>query len=268
LWDLIRENGSEIVKDIDHLKKENLEFIDSKKFNGINIINNEEVLISKNVIIKPGVVIDASNGPVYIDEYAFIYPNAVIEGPVCIGESAKIKAGASIYENVSIGKLCKIGGEVEDSVILSYSNKQHAGFIGHSYLGSWVNLGADTNCSDLKNNYSTVKVQLNGKAVDTESQLLGVIIGDHSKTAINTMFNTGTVVGFSCNIFGAGFPDKYIPSFSWGGSESLSTYDLDKSIATAKIVLNRRDEKFLPANEELFVNIFNLTSEERNEQQN
>jgi UDP-N-acetylglucosamine diphosphorylase/glucosamine-1-phosphate N-acetyltransferase len=268
LWDLIRENGSEIVKDIDHLKKENLEFVDSKKFNGINIINNEEVLISKNVIIKPGVVIDASNGPVYIDEYAFIYPNAVIEGPVCIGESAKIKAGASIYENVSIGKLCKIGGEVEDSVILSYSNKQHAGFIGHSYLGSWVNLGADTNCSDLKNNYSTVKVQLNGKAVDTESQLLGVIIGDHSKTAINTMFNTGTVVGFSCNIFGAGFPDKYIPSFSWGGSESLSTYDLDKSIATAKIVLNRRDEKFLPANEELFVNIFNLTSEERNEQQN
>jgi len=169
---------------------------------------------------------------------------------------------------VSVGKECKIGGEVEDSIVLPYSNKQHAGFIGHSYLGSWVNLGADTNCSDLKNNYSTIKVQLNGKAVDTETQFLGVMMGDHSKTAINTMFNTGTLVGFSCNVFGAGFPDKYIPSFSWGGSDGLSTYTLDKSISTAKVVMSRRDEKFLPANENLFEKIFNLTSKERNEQRN
>ncbi|MCZ6704104.1 MAG: transferase, partial [Ignavibacteria bacterium] len=211
---------------------------------------------------------DASNGPVYVDENAFIHPNAVIEGPVYIGETVTIKAGASIYENVSIGKLCKIGGEVEDSVLLPYSNKQHAGFIGHSYLGSWVNLGADSNCSDLKNNYGTIKVQLNGKVVDTGSQFLGVIMGDHSKTAINTMFNTGTIVGFSCNIFGIGFPDKYIPSFSWGGSENLSTYELDKSMATAKIVMKRRDEELLPANEKLFENIFKLTTEERNEQRN
>ena len=265
LWDLIRENGIEIVKDIGHLKKENLEFIDSKSFDGINVVNEKEIFIRKNVTIKPGVVIDATNGPVYIDENAFIFPNAVIEGPVYIGESAKIKAGAQIYENVSIGKLCKVGGEVEESIFLSYSNKQHAGFIGHSYLGSWVNLGADTNCSDLKNNYSSIKVQLNGKAVDTGSQFLGVLIGDHSKTAINTMFNTGTVVGFSCNIFGAGFPDKYIPSFSWGGSESMSTYELNKSIATTKIVMNRRSEELLPENEKLFEYIFNLTSEERNE---
>jgi UDP-N-acetylglucosamine diphosphorylase/glucosamine-1-phosphate N-acetyltransferase len=268
LWDLIKENGSEIAKDIDVLEKENLEFVDSNQFKGINIINKDEVFIRNNVTIKPGVVIDASNGPVYIDENAFIYPNAVIEGPVYIGESAKIKAGASIYENVSIGKLCKIGGEVEDSIIFPYTNKQHAGFIGHSYLGSWVNLGADTNCSDLKNNYSTVKVQLNGKAVDSGSQFLGVMMGDHSKTGINTMFNTGTVVGYSCNIFGAGFPDKYIPCFSWGGSESLSTYELAKSVATAKIVMNRRNEKLLPANEKLFENLFNLTSEERNGQRN
>ena len=268
LWDLIKENGTEIVNDIEQIKKENHEFVDSKSFNGINIVNEEEVFICKNVNIKPGVVIDASNGPVYIDENAFIFPNAVIEGPVYIGESTRIKAGASIYENVSIGKLCKVGGEVEDSIILPYSNKQHAGFIGHSYLGSWVNLGADTNCSDLKNNYSTIKVQLNGKAVDSETQFLGVLIGDHSKTAINTMFNTGTIVGFSCNVFGAGFPDKYIPSFSWGGSEGMNPYELDKSIATARIVMNRRDEELLPANEKLFEKIFNLTSEERNEQRN
>lgn len=265
LWDLIGKNGSEIINDIDSMKKENYEFVDPNMIKGINIINKEEINICKSAAIKPGVVIDASNGPVYIDENAIIYPNAVIEGPVYIGESAKIKAGASIYENVSIGKICKIGGEVEDSVFLPYSNKQHAGFIGHSYLGSWVNLGADSNCSDLKNNYSTVKVQLNGKVIDTGIQFLGIVMGDHSKTAINTMFNTGTVVGFSCNIFGAGFPDKYIPSFSWGGLESLNTYELNKSIATAKIVMKRRDEEFLPANEKLFENIFKLTSEERNE---
>jgi UDP-N-acetylglucosamine diphosphorylase/glucosamine-1-phosphate N-acetyltransferase len=268
LWDLIRENGTEIVKDIGHLKKENPEFVDSNSFDGINIINKKEVFIRKNVTIKPGVVIDASNGPVFIDENAFIFPNSVIEGPAYIGKSAKIKAGAQIYENVSIGKLCKIGGEVEDTVFLPYSNKQHAGFIGHSYLGSWVKLGADTNCSDLKNNYSTIKVQLNGKSVDTQSQFLGVLIGDHSKTAINTMFNTGTVVGFSCNVFGAGFPDKYIPSFSWGGVENMTTYELDKSIATAKIVMNRRDEDLRPENEKVFEKIFNQTNDERNEQRN
>ena len=268
LWDLISKNGSEIVKDINELEKENLEFVDVKIFNGINTINEDEVFIRNNVTVKPGVVIDASNGPVYIDENAYIYPNAVIEGPAYIGESVKIKAGASIYENVSIGKLSKIGGEVEDTIFLPFSNKQHAGFIGHSYLGSWVNLGADTNCSDLKNNYSTVKVKLNGKAIDTGSQFLGVMVGDHSKTAINTMFNTGTVVGYSCNIFGAGFPDKYIPSFSWGGSENLNTYELNKSVETAKIVMNRRNEKLFPANERLFESIFKLTSEERNGQRN
>lgn len=268
LWDLIGKNGSEIVRDISDLEKENLEFVDSNLFQGINIINKDEVFIRNIVTIKPGVVIDASSGPVYIDKNAFIYPNSVIEGPVYIGESVKIKAGAVIYENVSIGKLCKIGGEVEDSIILPYSNKQHSGFIGHSYLGSWVNLGADTNCSDLKNNYSTVKVHFNEKAVDSGSQFLGVMMGDHSKTAINTMFNTGTVVGYSCNIFGAGFPDKYIPSFSWGGSENMSTYELDKSITTAKVVMNRRNEKLLPANEKLFQSIFKLTSEERNGQRN
>ena len=268
LWDLIRENGSEIVKDISGIKKENNEFADSNMFKGVNCINLEDIFIRKDVTIKPGVVIDASNGPIFIDENVFIYPNAVIEGPVYIGKSAKIKAGASIYENVSIGMFCKIGGEVEDSIILPYSNKQHSGFIGHAYLGSWINLGADTNCSDLKNNYSTIKVQVNGKAVDTGSQFLGVLMADHSKTAINTMFNTGTVVGYSCNVFGAGFPDKYIPSFSWGGSDILSTYELDKSISTARIIMARRDEKLLPANEKLFENIFNLTIEERNDRRN
>ena len=264
LWEMIEKNGKEIVSDIEELRNTGYFVSHLDDFTGVNFVNPDEIFIRRNVTIKPGVVIDASNGPVLIDEEAFIYPNAVIEGPAYIGKSTKIKSGATIYENVSIGNVCKVGGEVEDTIILPYSNKQHAGFIGHAYLGSWVNLGADTNCSDLKNNYSTIKLKLNGKTIDTKSQFLGVIIGDHSKSAINTMFNTGTIVGFSSNIYGAGFPDKYIPSFSWGGADGLTTYDLQKSIQTAKVVFGRRDKEFTDVHGQLFETIFNLTKDERN----
>ena len=263
LWEMITDNGSEIVKDAEALTKDNSDFINTKDFEGVSFINTEKIFIKKNATIKPGVVIDATNGAVYIDDNVFIYPNAVIEGPVYIGKDSMIKIGAAIYENVSIGSNCKIGGEVEDAIILPYTNKQHAGFIGHSYLGSWVNLGADTNCSDLKNNYSTIKVKLNNETIDTGTQFLGVIIGDHSKSAINTMFNTGTIVGISSNIFGAGFPEKYIPSFSWGGAEGLTTYELNKSIQTAKIVFGRRNKEFTIEDEKLLETVFNLTKEER-----
>lgn len=263
LWEMIKDNGSEIVKDAEALTIDNSDFTNTKDFEGVSFINTEKIFIKKNATIKPGVVIDAANGAVYIDDNVFIYPNAVIEGPVYIGKDSKIKIGAAIYENVSIGSNCKIGGEVEDAIILPYTNKQHAGFIGHSYLGSWVNVGADTSCSDLKNNYSTVKVKLNGKTIDTGTQFLGVIIGDHSKSAINTMFNTGTIVGISSNIFGAGFPVKYIPSFSWGGADGLTTYELNKSIQTAKIVFGRRNKEFTTGDEKLLETVFNLTKEER-----
>ncbi|MCW9066314.1 MAG: GlmU family protein [Ignavibacteriaceae bacterium] len=263
LWEMISDNGSEIVKDAELLTKDKSDFTNTKNFDGVSFINADKIFIKKNANINPGVVIDATNGAVYIDDNVFILPNAVIEGPVYIGKDSKIKIGAAIYENVSIGSNCKIGGEVEDSIILSYTNKQHAGFIGHSYLGSWVNLGADTNCSDLKNNYSAVKVNLNGKSVDTGMQFLGVIIGDHSKSAINTMFNTGTIIGISSNIFGAGFPQKYIPSFSWGGTDGLTTYELNKSIQTAKIVFGRRKKEFTSEDEKLLETVFSLTKEER-----
>ncbi len=263
LWEMITNNGSEIVNDIEHLRKTGYFISHLDDFSGVNFVNPDEIFIRQNVTVKPGVVIDATNGPVYIDDDVFIYPNAVIEGPVYIGKDSKIKIGASIYENVSIGSNCKIGGEVEDAIILPYTNKQHAGFIGHSYLGSWVNLGADTNCSDLKNNYSTIKVKLNDETIDTDTQFLGVIIGDHSKSAINTMFNTGTTVGISSNIFGAGFPEKYIPSFSWGGADGLTTYELNKSIHTTKIVFGRRNKEFTTGDEKLLETVFNLTKEER-----
>ena len=263
LWEMISNNGSEIVNDAEALTKEKSEFTNTNNFEGVSFVNAEKIFIKKNVTIKPGVVIDATNGAVYIDDNVFIYPNAVIEGPVYIGKDSKIKIGAAVYENVSIGSNCKIGGEVEDAIILPYTNKQHAGFIGHSYLGSWVNLGADTNCSDLKNNYSTIKIKLNSKLIDTNSQFLGVIIGDHSKSAINTMFNTGTIIGISTNVFGAGFPGKYIPSFSWGGVDGLTTYELNKSIQTASIVFGRRNKEFTTEDEKLLETVFNLTKEER-----
>ncbi len=211
LWDLVYLNGEELKKDIAFLSAKNKikgTKLEKDKYAGVNFINPEQVFISENVNIKPGVVLDASKGPIYLDKDVFIFPNAVIEGPVYIGESSQVKSCATIYENVSVGKVCKVGGEIEDSIIMSYSNKQHSGFLGHSYLGSWVNIGADTNCSDLQNNYGTIKVQVNGRHIDTGRQFVGLMMGDHSKTAINTMFNTGTVVGFSCNVYGEGFPSK------------------------------------------------------------
>ncbi len=263
LWDLINNNGKQIAEDFNYLKNSSKENFADKIDPSVHIINKTNVFVGKDVTIKPGVVLDASNGPIIIGNNAFIYPNAVIEGPVFIGESSKIKSGAAIYENVSIGKVCKVGGEVEQSIFMDYSNKQHAGFIGHSYIGSWVNLGADTNNSDLKNNYSKIKIKLSNKEVDTGSQFLGLMIGDHSKSAINTMFNTGTVVGFSCNIFAPGFPEKYVPSFTWGGDDSSTVYDIKKAIETAKIVTSRRKIDFEKKDELLFNTIFDLTKNDR-----
>ena len=266
LWDLVYLNGVELKKDIAFLASKNKNKgtkLEKDKYTGVIFINAEQVFISENVVIKPGVVLDASKGPIYLDMDVIIFPNAVIEGPVYIGESSKVKSCATIYENVSIGKVCKVGGEIENSIIMSYSNKQHSGFLGHSYLGSWVNIGADTNCSDLQNNYGTIKVQVNGRHIDTGRQFVGLIMGDHSKTAINTMFNTGTVVGFSCNVYGEGFPPKYISSFGWGGSSSVKEYKLAKAVETAKAVFKRRDKVFSEEEENIFSTIFNLTKEDR-----
>ena len=263
LWDIINHNGKQIIEDFNYFKNIFRENFVEKINSSVHIINKENIFAGKDVTVKPGVVLDASNGPIIIDDNVFIYPNAVIEGPCSIGKSSRIKSSASIYENVSIGKVCKVGGEVEQSVFMDYSNKQHAGFIGHSYIGSWVNLGADTNNSDLKNNYSKIRIKLSGKEVNTGSQFLGLMIGDHSKSAINTMFNTGTVVGFSCNIFASGFPEKYIPSFTWGGDESSTVYDIKKAIETAKIVTSRRKIDFEKKDELMFNTIFDLTKNDR-----
>ena len=263
-WDLIANNGQQIISDFQLIKKQ---FPDNSiagiLYEGAHIINKEQIIMGKGAKIKPGAVIDAENGPVFIDENAVIYPNSTIEGPAYIGANSQIKIGAKIYENTSIGEVCKVGGEVEESIIHSYSNKQHDGFLGHSYLAKWVNLGADTNNSDLKNNYGSVRVVINGEQIDSGSMFVGLTMGDHSKSAINTMFNTGTVVGVSSNIFGGSFPSKYIPSFSWGGSESITSYDLDRSIEVARRVMLRRKITMSAEDEKLFRKIFDLTKEAR-----
>ncbi|NWG29737.1 MAG: GlmU family protein [Ignavibacteriaceae bacterium] len=261
LWDFVYSNGKEIQNDFKFYTKGKSSA--KKKFPGVNFVNKKNIFIGKDVEIKPGVVLDASTGPIFIEKNVTILPNAVIQGPFYVGESSKIKSCATIYPNVSIGKICKVGGEVEDSIIHPYTNKQHSGFLGHSYIGSWINLGADTNNSDLQNNYGSITVQVNGKRINSGKQFVGLIMGDHSKTAINTMFNTGTVVGFSSNVFGAGFPPKYFPSFGWGGNESMQEYKLSKAIETAKAVFARRDKEFTKEDELLFETIFNLTKEDR-----
>ena len=261
LWDLVSLNGKEIENDFRiYVKKKSFS---KKKYSGVNFVNKKNIFLGKDVDIKPGVVLDASTGSIFIEKNVTIFPNAVIQGPFYIGESSKIKSCATIYPNVSIGKVCKIGGEVEDTIIHPYSNKQHSGFLGHSYLGSWINFGADTNNSDLQNNYGPITVQVNGKRINSGKQFVGLMMGDHSKTAINTMFNTGTVVGFSSNVFGAGFPPKYIPSFGWGGAESMKQYKLSKAFETAKAVFARRGKEFKKEDEQLFEYIFNFTQEDR-----
>jgi len=260
-WELVHHTSSEIEKDFNRLK--GAKRISGKIYPSVHLINKRNIIIGNGSIIKSGVVIDAENGPVIIGKNVTIMPNAVVEGPVFIGDNSIIKIGAKIYQGTSIGECCKVGGEVEASIIQSYSNKQHEGFLGHSYLGSWVNLGADTNTSDLKNNYSTIRVRVNGQMIDSGSQFVGLTIGDHSKSGINVMFDTGTVVGVSCNIYGAGLPPKFMPSFAWGGEKELTVYDLEKSIDTMKRVMIRRNVKMSESYEKLVRKVFKDTMRER-----
>lgn len=255
IWDLIFANES--------LLQEDAEFFHS--FNPLSNSANvylkhpEKIFISPDAEIEPGVVLDATEGPIIVDEEAVIMANSVIKGPVYIGKKSLIKALSKCYGHLSIGPVCKIGGEVAESIILGYSNKQHDGFLGHAYLGEWCNLGADTNNSDLKNNYSEITVYLNGKATQTGHRFLGLIMGDHSKTAINTSFNTGTIVGINANIFARGFVKKFVPSFSWHGDNLMRKYDLQKAKEVAQIVMGRRNIQFTEAVSEVFDYLYEFT---------
>lgn len=260
-WDLVHENSSQIEADFRFLGSGGR--IEGTVYDGTSLLNKRQIYIGTGSKVKPGAVLDAESGPIYIGDDVTIMPNAVIEGPASIGRGSTIKIGAKIYEGTSIGEMCKVGGEVEESIIHAFSNKQHEGFLGHAYLGQWVNIGADTNNSDLKNNYSPVRVILDGRAVDSGSLFVGLFMGDHSKTGINTMFNTGTVVGVMSNVFGAGYPPKYIPSFSWGGAEGLTEHKLELALETARRVMARRKRQLTGAEETVLREVFEQTKSER-----
>lgn len=251
-WDLVHRSGEEIIRDFRSVRGRGAAPIPRQAA----VLGRKNIRMGTGAVIKPGVVLDASEGPIILGNGVTLMPNSVIQGPAFVGDRSVLKIGARIYPGTSVGAHCKVGGEVAESVIQSYSNKQHDGFLGHSYLGSWVNIGADTNTSDLKNTYGTVRVRVDGRTVDTGLQFVGLTMGDHAKTGINVMFDTGSVVGISCNIFGPGLPPKFIPSFSWGTSESLTAYRLEESLETARRAMARRDVVMSRAYEEVFRSLF------------
>jgi UDP-N-acetylglucosamine diphosphorylase/glucosamine-1-phosphate N-acetyltransferase len=225
-----------------------------------------KVLGSGNIFLEEGAkvecaIINAETGPVYIGKNAEVMEGAMIRGPFALCNNATIKMGAKIYGATTVGPHCKVGGEVNNSVFFGHSNKAHDGFIGNSVIGEWCNIGADSNNSNLKNNYSTVRVwdYESSEMIDSGKQFCGLFMGDHSKCSINTMFNTGTVVGVSSNIFGSGFPPKFVDSFSWGGDTSSEKFLLPKALKLAAEVYHRRDMDFDHVEESIFNEVFKLT---------
>ncbi len=261
-WDLIERNGSMIEADAAFFMLGTVDPM-AQIASSAELVHPERIFIGPDTRIGPGAILDATDGPIVVDAGAVIMPQALIMGPAYIGTHATIKAAAKIYHNTTIGPWCKVGGEVEGTIFHSYANKQHDGFVGHSYLASWTNLGADTNTSDLKNNYSSIRVTLEGREFETGSMFLGTIMADHTKCGINTMFNTGTVAGVGCNIFGGDFPPKFLPSFAWGGADGLQEYDFDRFCATASIVMQRRGKQLTENERQLLRDVFVETSGQR-----
>ncbi|MGE0637596.1 MAG: GlmU family protein [Bacteroidia bacterium] len=257
LWDIFQKNAEAIEADFKLLTKGRK----SANISSTNtLINPENIFLEEGAKVEAS-VINASSGPVYIAKDAEIMEGSLIRGPFALCEHSTLKMGAKIYGATTIGPHSKVGGEVNNSVIFGYSNKAHDGFLGNAVIGEWCNLGADSNNSNLKNNYAEVKLwnYAENTFVSTGSQFCGLIMGDHSKCGINTMFNTGTVVGVSCNIFGAGFPRNFVPSFSWGGANGFMNYNLDKALETAKLVMERRHIELTKEDEKIFEHITELT---------
>ena len=231
----------------------------------VTSVRTEQIHLGSGATVRPGAILHAENGPIYVDKNATVFEQAVVRGPCYIGPKTQIKPMADL-QNAAFGYYCKVGGEVHDTVMHSLSNKSHPGFLGHAYLGRWCNLGADTNNSNLKNDYGTVSAYApaEGTFVDTGRQFAGLFMGDHSKCGINTMFNTGTVVGTCCNLYGGDFPPRYVPPFSWGGpANGFSEYRLDKALSVAERVMGRRDTPFTDADRTLLTTLFERTADER-----
>ena len=260
-WDIFKLNGEAIKRDFKLLTTDR----ESQLIPEMTVAFNKDQIFIEEGAILPLCSLNANDGPIYIGKNSEIMEGSMIRGPFALCENATIKMGAKIYGATTIGPHSKIGGEVNNCVIFGYSNKGHDGFLGNSVLGEWCNIGADTNNSNLKNNYAEVRLwdyETEGFA-KTGLQFCGLMMGDHSKCGINTMFNTGTVVGVSTNIFGSGFPRNFIPSFSWGGSAGMITYKTNKAFEVAKVVMSRRDIAFTEVDVQILEHIFKETSKWR-----
>ena len=260
-WDIFSKNDFAINFDFKLITEDR----ESEPINSSNFVKNPE-----NIFIEEGAVVEncslnASTGPIYIGKDALVMEGCFFRGPIAIGEEAVVKMGAKIYGATTIGPGSRAGGEINNSVLFQNSNKGHEGYLGNSVLGEWCNLGADTNNSNLKNNYAEVRLwdyETEGFA-KTGLQFCGLMMGDHSKCGINSMFNTGTVVGVSCNIFGTGYPRNFVPSFSWGGSSGMTTYQTKKVFEVARLVLERRKMEFTKEDEAILEHVFEETSKYR-----
>ncbi len=260
-WDIFAKNEAAIRQDFALLT-------DGRESQ--QIPQSNQVLGRENIFVEEGAklefaILNASKGPIYIGKDAEIMEGSMIRGPFALCEHATVKMGAKIYTGTTVGPHSKVGGEVSNSVVFGYSNKGHDGFLGNSVLGEWCNLGADSNNSNLKNNYASVRLwsyETEGFA-KTGLQFCGLMMGDHSKCGINTMFNTGTVVGVSANIFGGGFPRNFIPSFSWGGSSGFVTFLTKKAFEVAKVVMARRTLEFTEQDQKILKHVFELTKKWR-----
>jgi UDP-N-acetylglucosamine diphosphorylase / glucose-1-phosphate thymidylyltransferase / UDP-N-acetylgalactosamine diphosphorylase / glucosamine-1-phosphate N-acetyltransferase / galactosamine-1-phosphate N-acetyltransferase len=259
-WDLIRLNGDELDRDFQAM---NPTPAVPAQMAGSHLINEQQISVAHDAEILPGSVMDASNGPVFVGSAVRILPHCYIQGPASIGAGSTIQAGTSLYGGTSIGAVCKVGGEVVSSIVQGYSNKQHHGFLGHSYVGEWVNIGAGTTNSNLKNTYGSVSIKLGGEMIDTGMTFLGILMGDYAKTAIDTTFSTGSTVGFSSNVVSGGSPVRNVPSFCWYGPEGMTDYQLTKALEVAQRMMTRRDLVMGPIEASRFVSVFGETARDR-----
>ena len=251
LWDHFLANAEQLAADFDRWCRD---CVITSYPEGVAVVGDGGVCLGKDVTIDPFVVLDTREGPICIDEGTTVGSHSVITGPCYIGPKCRVWP-FSLLREVSLGPVCRVMGRVEGTIMQGYSNKQHYGFLGHAYLGSWVNLAAGTTNSDLKNNYGVVKVTVNGRVVSTGSRFVGCFIGDHAKTAIGTLLNAGTRVGVAANIFGQVTPPKVVPSFAWGGNGS-ERYDLEKCLETMAVVKGRRGQELTEAERELFRRLY------------
>ncbi len=260
-WDIFSKNGDAIKSDFDMITagRKSLALPPTNKVIGV-----ENIFIEEGAKVECA-ILNASTGPIYIGKDAEIMEGSIVRGPFALCNHSTLKLGAKIYGPTTIGPHSKVGGEVNNSVVFGYSNKAHDGFLGNSVIGEWCNLGADTNNSNLKNNYAEVKLWNYEKErfVLTGLTFCGLIMGDHSKCGINTMFNTGTVVGVNANIFGAGFPRNFIPDFSWGGAAGFTTYKVKDATEVAALVFERRGMAFDDIEQRILSHVFELTEKYR-----